>query len=242
MKYSIVIPTYSLCEKLLKPCIDSVIKYTDMQDIELIVSANGCTDNTLAYLTYLKTAIPNLKWCWSDEPLGYSKATNAGIKLATTDKIILLSNDTILLEQSKNLWLELLDAPFSDTSCGISCIIKQLCEPANREFAVFFCVMVHKNVFSTIGLLNEEYGVGSGEDVEFCIEAEDVGFKVIQVLDKHFVNNQFTGSFPIYHIGEGTVHNTDLVKDWDITFYNNHLKLAKKYNPEYYKWMLSNNV
>jgi glycosyltransferase involved in cell wall biosynthesis len=241
MKYTIVIPTYNHCEKYLKPCIDSIIKHTDMEDIELIVSANGCTDNTEAYLTYLATAIPHLKYTISKEPLGYAKATNRGIELATTDKIVLLNNDTILLNQNKNQWLQMLDAPFQNPNCGISCIIKQQCEPAGREFAVFFCVMVHRNVFTTIGLLNEEYGVGSGEDVEFCIEAEEAGFEVIQVSDKHFVNNQFTGSFPIYHVGEGTVHDANLVQNWNNIFHKNHLKLAKKYRPDYYRWMLTNN-
>ena len=177
MKYTIVIPTYSHCEKYLKPCIDSIIKYTDMTNVELVVSANGCVDNTKQYLTYLNTAIPNLKVIWNNEPLGYSKATNEGIKVATTDHIILLNNDTVLLEQTTNQWLEILDKPFADPDCGISCIIKGHSEPADKMFAVFFCVMVHRKVFDKIGLLNEEYGVGGGEDTEFCIETEKAGFK-----------------------------------------------------------------
>ena len=55
MKYSVVIPTYNNCEKYLKPCIDSIIKHTEMTDVELVISANGCTDNTRAYLDYLKS-------------------------------------------------------------------------------------------------------------------------------------------------------------------------------------------
>jgi SAM-dependent methyltransferase len=212
-----------------------------MTNLELVVSANGCKDNTKAYLEYLNTAIPNLKVVWNESASGYAKAINDGIKVATTDKIILLNNDTILLDQPKNQWLEMLDAPFSDKDCGISCVIKQFCEPAGKEFAVFFCVMVHKKVFDAIGLLNEDYGIGSGEDVEFCIEAENAGFKVLQIGEKHFVNNQFTGAFPIYHVGEGTVHDNNLVQDWGSIFHNNHLKLAKKYRPDYYRWMLTNN-
>ena len=77
MKYSIVIPTYNNCEKYLKPCIDSIIKYTNMENVELIVSANGCTDNTKAYLDYLKTAIPNLEVVWNYNAVGFAKAVNA---------------------------------------------------------------------------------------------------------------------------------------------------------------------
>ena len=240
MKYSIVIPTYNNCEKYLKPCIDSIVKYTDMANVELVISANGCTDNTNLYLAYLQSAIPNIKVVWNDVPLGYAKATNEGIKQATTDKIVLLNNDTVLLEQPKNQWLEMLDSSFSDPDCGISCIIKGHSEPADKMFAVFFCVMIHSEVFMSIGLLNEEYGVGGGEDTEFCIETEKAGFKVIQCADKFWGDNQFVGSFPIYHKGEGTMHDPNLVKGWDHIFLKNSLKLAKKYNFGWYHWRLGN--
>ena len=240
MKYSIVIPTYNHCEKYLKPCVDSVIKHSNMDYVELIISANGCTDNTRAYLDYLATAVPNLKVVWSDKALGYSGANNAAIRVATADKIILLNNDTVLLEQHKNQWLDILDKPFNDPECGISGIIKGNSEPAGRFFLVFFCVMIHKKVFDTIGLLNEEYGVGGGEDTEFCIEAEKAGFKVLEVFEKLWDGTQYTGNFPIYHKGEGTMHDPNLVQGWDNIFLTNSLKLAKKYNREWYRWRLSN--
>ena len=240
MKYSIVIPTYNNCEKYLKPCIDSIIKYTDMIDVELVVSANGCTDNTFEYLRYLKTAIPHLVIAWDADPLGYSKATNIGINLCTADKIILLNNDTVLLDQVKNYWVDVFDQAFNNSKCGISCIIKGMSEPAGRDFAVFFCVMIHRKVFDKIGLLNEEYGVGGGEDTEFCIEAEKAGFEVIEVLNKTWEGFQYVGGFPIYHKGEGTMHDPDLVQGWDNIFLRNSLKLAKKYNYDWYRWRLSN--
>jgi len=241
MKYTIVIPTYNNCEKYLKPCVDSILKNTDMTDVELVISANGCTDNTKAYLGYLVTAAPHIKIVWNDAALGYAKATNEGIKVATADKIILLNNDTVLLDQPKNQWIDLLNKPFAaHDKCGISCIIKGHSEPAGKEFAVFFCVMVHRKVFDAIGLLNEEYGVGGGEDTEFCIEAEKAGFEVLEVLNKTWENNQYVGSFPIYHKGEGTMHDPDLVQGWDTIFLRNSLKLAKKYNHDWYRWRLSN--
>ena len=241
MKYSIVIPTYNHCEKYLKPCIDSIIKYTDMTQVELVVSANGCTDNTRAYLNYLYTAIPYLCVVWNDKALGYSKATNDGIKVCTTDHIVLLNNDTVLLEQNKNDWLNFLHSPYLvNDKCGVSCIIKGASEPAGHDFAIFFCVMIHRKVFDRIGLLNEEYGVGGGEDTEFCIESERAGFEVIEVLNKEWKGIQYTGGFPIYHKGEGTMHDTNLVQDWDNIFLRNSLKLAKKYNFDWYRWRLSN--
>ena len=225
MKYSIVIPTYNNCEKYLKPCIDSIIKHTDMENVELIVSANGCTDNTKAYLDYLKTAIPNLDVVWNYNAVGFAKAVNAGILLAETERIVLLNNDTVILD---NNWLEKLDA-----GGDISTVWTQWSDITQQRFGVFFCVMIYADVFQRIGLLNEEYETGGCEDIEFCYKARWNGIKIHANWDD--------GSFPIYHKAEGTVHDPELVSDWSNVFLLNELKLAKKYNTEWYKWRLSNN-
>ena len=118
MKYSIVIPTYNHCNDLLKPCVESIFKYTDVTNIELIISANGCKDETLAYVTELQGHYAllgiseNLKVVWNDAALGYSRACNAGIEVATTDLIVLLNNDTVLLPQEKHRCLTQLESVF----------------------------------------------------------------------------------------------------------------------------------
>jgi FkbM family methyltransferase len=239
MRFSIVIPTYNHCDDLLKPCIDSILRYTDLDQIELIVSVNGSTDQTMNYLSEVDRVFElagspnNFKVAHSFRPLGFSKAINAGIRLSTAEKIILLNNDTILLEQPKNQWLDILDGPFTDAECGVSCITKIHSEPAGRDFAVFFCVAVHRKTFNKIGLLNEAYGVGGGEDTEFCIEAEQAGFKVLEVFEKIWDGHTFTGGFPIYHKGEGTVHDKNCVPEWDKIFFANSVRLAQKYNPSW---------
>lgn len=249
MKYSIVIPTYNNCEKYLKPCVDSILKYTRIEDIELIISYNGCTDNTKRYLDYLISAFEyygyknHIKFFKSDAPLGFAKACNRGIELATTDKIVLLNNDTVLLEQEKNTWLEMMEAQFKlDSQVGICGPVCQHSPEAGHDFCVFFCVMIDRKVFNAIGLLNEEYGVGTGEDTEFSIEAVRAGFKIAETSPKQILDPYtYTGVFPIYHAGEGTMHNTELVNDFNSIFRKNCRKLARKYNPQYYKWSLMNN-
>jgi FkbM family methyltransferase len=249
MKYSVIIPTYNHCNDLLKPCIDTILKFTDMGQVELIISANGCTDNTREYLADLQQKFNDLGFCknlkviWHDQPLGYSRACNVGIREATADLIVLLNNDTLLLGQEPSTWLKMLTNPFaSNPKCGISCIIKGPSEPAGHNFAIFFCVMIHRRVFDRIGLLNEEYGVGGGEDTEFSIECERAGFEVCLALDTKWStqSGMYTGNFPIYHKGEGTVHDATLVPEWSRIFLENSLKLAKKYNPKWYQWRLSN--
>ena len=243
MKYSIVIPTYNHCEKYLKTCVESIIKYTSMGDVQLVISANGCTDNTYAYLNYLGTVVPSLKVVWSDEPMGYPRATNLGIEASFGQKIVLLNNDTVLLEQERDTWLRMLEAPFlANSRVGITGPVVQHSPEAGHDFCVFFCTMISRQVFDRIGLLNEEYGVGTGEDTEFCIEATRAGFLVVETAPKQILSpTMYTGVFPIYHRGEGTVHDEALVKDFNGVFARNSRKLARKYNPQHYKWSLMNN-
>lgn len=244
MKYSVVIPTYNHLEDCLKPCIESLLKYSNIKDIELIISANGCTDGTSEYVNDLIRKFnylgleKHIKLAWSPEPLGYAKATNAGIKLATTDYIVLLNNDVVFVEQYKNRWLDLFQRNFTnDPDCGISCVVKGPSDPAGREFAIFFIVMIHRKVFDKIGLITEEYGVGGHEDTEFSIETEKAGFKIMEAVEKHWRPEigMHVGDFPVYHKGEATVHDKTLVPEWDKIFLENSLKLSKKYNPSYYQ-------
>ena len=246
MKYSIVIPTYNHCDDLLVPCVNSILQHSRMADVELIISANGCVDNTWDYVQHLHNQFDQIgmgthfKHVWSDVPLGYSGANNAAIRTATCDLIVLLNNDTILLPQAHNFWLDALSNPFTqDDQTGLSCVVKSWSDPAAHDFAIFFCVMIHRKVFDRIGLLNEEYGKGGGEDTEFSIECERAGFKVTECLPKTWSDqaHTFTGQFPIYHKGEGTVHDVNLVPDWDQVFDHNSCLLAKKYNPA---WLLKN--
>ena len=244
MKYSIVIPTYNHCDDLLKPCVDAVLKYTNMSEVELIISANGCVDNTREYLNSLTQSFDSLgfadhlKTIWNDAALGYSRATNEGIKVASGEYIILLNNDAFLLQQERHRWIQQLVAPFKfNPRCGITCLIKDRSPPAGHDFAVFFLVMIHRRVFDKLGLLSEDYGVGGGEDTEFCIEAERAGFEVCECLPKELDKNgnYYTGDFPIYHKGEGTVHDPDLVPDWNDIFFINSVKLARKYNRAWFE-------
>jgi glycosyltransferase involved in cell wall biosynthesis len=198
-----------------------------MTDIELVISANGCTDNTYLYLAYLQSSLPNITVVWNAHPVGYAKATNAGIEAALGDKIVLLNNDTILLEQPKNRWLEWLDQG------DVSYVLEQYSPITQAKFGVFFIALIQKQVFDTIGLLNEDYATGGCEDIEFCFEAQKAGFTLAKCD-----NN---GAYPIYHVAEGTMHDPALVQDWKAKFHANELKLAKKYNTEYYKFLLSNN-
>ena len=244
MKYSIVIPTYNNCDKFLKPCIEALLKYSHVSDIELIISANGCTDNTAEYLDKLKASFDylglsdHLKIVWNPDALGYARATNAGIKVSTCDKLVMLNNDAILLGQHRGDWLKLLNQGFEDNpKCGITCSLKKYSPITNMDFGVFFCVMFTREVLNKVGYLDERYEKGGNEDIDFCAAAQLLGYEVVQPVPLVWSDaaNLYVGTFPLWHQGEGTVHNPELVSDWERTFRINELKLAQKYNMAWYE-------
>ena len=241
MRYSIVIPTYNHCEDLLKPCLESIFKYTDMTDVELVISANGCTDSTDAYLKELTQRFTSIGFenhirvVWNDKPLGYAAACNEGIVATRTDKIVLLNNDVILLPQVKGQWLQMLDQPLSNPKCGISGVLKLHSEVTQRDFIVFFCVMIRRQVFNRLGLLDTGFEVGGSEDIEFCVRAEHAGFEISECFEKTWDGTQWVNIFPIYHKGEGTMHDASLVPNYNEIFMRNTLELARRFNPEWYR-------
>jgi FkbM family methyltransferase len=204
----------------------------------LIVSANGCTDNTRWYLDSLRHQFDSLGFgdhftvVWHDQPLGFSKAVNAGIQVSVGQRILLLNNDVTLLDQPCNSWLDRLNAPFErDADVGITGTLKLFSKETGRDFLVFFCTMIDRKVIHRLGMLNEEYGVGGGEDIEYCIEAERAGFKIESVAKTRFDPKQNTNvsDFPIWHQAEGTMHDPQLVPNWNHIFKTNMEKLADKY-------------
>lgn len=238
-KYSIIIGVLGHFEDCTKPCLEAIQKYTDMSQVEVIIVANGCKkdDGTKEYVEKLGDPFRLL---WFDEPLGYAGANNAGIAVARAEKIILLNNDAFLLEQPKNQWIEMLEAPFKeDPTVGITGPLKGHSDPGGRDFMVFFCVMIKRELIDKLKL-NMDYEVGGGEDTEYCYEAEKMGYTTVQVPTKPLEPqpNYFVGGFPVYHAGEATVYDNP---EWQRIFLKNSLTLAKKYNHAWYRWKLGNN-
>ena len=215
IKYSIVIPTYNHCDDLLRPCIESIVKYTDMSNVEIIVSANGCTDNTREYVESISDIA---KLVWSDEALGYTKATNRGIEESSGEYVILLNNDTELLPQTTNKWLEMMESPFhTEDKVGLTGPLQLYDRYAASNVLIFFCVMIKRELFLEIGLLDEIFTPGGGEDIDFSVRANMAGYKALLAAPTQFSESAGTntGSFPIWHKDNRTFR--------DIPEYSRHI-------------------
>ena len=219
MKFSIIIPTCK--QENLIPCLESIEKYTDLTDGDIIVVANGYNGDL--------SSLKNCKVLSYPERIGYTKATNIGIKESKGDFVILLNDDAVLLEQEKDLWIKMLLDPFEDEKVGITGPMLTHCGASDREFIIFFCACIKREMFDKLGLLDEIFNPGFGEDADFSIKIQDAGYKMIQVpvkSDSYYEPKKMVGGFPIFHEGEITFKD---VKGGNELLQRNKLILAKRY-------------
>ncbi|MEN5274440.1 glycosyltransferase [Stenotrophomonas lactitubi] len=202
---SVVILTWNGLEYT-KPCLASVLKYTDTSRVEVIVVDNGSTDGTVEYLG----RIAGISTIFNGDNLGFVRGNNAALRLIDTDRdVILLNNDT---EIDDPLWIEKLQATaFGEERVGVvGCRIRRL-DGADFQHAgtyipdrsywgqqlgsgekdinqyaydrevegvVFACVYIRREVMDAVGFLDEDF-FSYYEDTDYCLKARAAGFRVM---------------------------------------------------------------
>ncbi len=217
---SIVVLTYNQLKDCTEPCINSIYKYTDSNDFELIIVDNDSKDGTQEYLKDIETKYTNLKIILNSTNKGYSAGNNDGIKASKGDFVILLNNDTLVSDN----WLEKMLTPFFiDSNIGMvgpisnsvgneqrvnidglnhknynDKIVQYITD--NKDVVTktqrlgFFCVAIKKELIDKIGLLDEKFGIGMFEDDDYCIRATKENYKLV-VTDACFIYHKGSVSF-----------------------------------------------
>ena len=221
---SIIIPVYNKLEWT-KKCIESIWDYSRYYDYEIIVVANGCTDDTVEWVkSSLHLCLRVFK-----KPLGYGKAVNAGIKVALGKYFILLNNDTLILGET---WIRQLIQPFDDPKVGITGPLMSWSPDVKSQFLIFFCVCIPRWMPSKIGLLDgKTFKEGYGEDIDYCMRIMKAGYTLMPVPNSPLKQESGTnvGTFPIFHEAEITVHDKNLVPSWGKIVERNRKILRDRY-------------
>jgi glycosyltransferase involved in cell wall biosynthesis len=92
MKVSIIIATKN-CKNLLSRCLDSIIKQTNFENVEILISDNNSIDGTLDIIYKYKDFI---YWYQSENDLGIADAWNKAIKHASGDWLFFMGADDML--------------------------------------------------------------------------------------------------------------------------------------------------
>lgn len=192
MTYDIVIPHFGRSEALAASvlrCLSSIAKHSE--DYRVILVDNGSTCGVEAVHHALRQ-LPHML-IRNSENLGFVKATNQGLAYSNAPFVILMNNDT----EAAPGWLEKLCEPFRyDALVGISGPLTTAAAcwqgkyPGPRDgFAVlppgrmlaFFCSMLSRKCLAKVGRLDEDFGVGFGDDDNYCLRAERAGFRLALV-------------------------------------------------------------
>jgi GT2 family glycosyltransferase len=253
MLLSIVIPVYnpahleSKIEQFLVPQLESFRRNTTLAGIELVYVCNGCTEKTREVLTEYKKSMP-IKILWFDQGLGFTKATNVGIKASVGEIVLMFNDDAVILDYCpKDMWMRWLLSPFwDDAKIGMTGVHELYCHHSQENFFVGYCVACRRKMLEEIGLLDEIFSPGAGEDTDLCIRARLHGWKTKNVDPKmrsmihsgEALSGEFT--YPIWHPGESTFHNWEHKGDyavdskWDRIFKRNSLILSDRRSMGYY--------
>jgi glycosyltransferase involved in cell wall biosynthesis len=95
-KISVIVPCFNV-EEYLEDCLNSLVKQTIFDDLEIVCIDDGSTDSTLKILEQYKFKYSNIIVVSQDNQ-GQSSARNAGLKLATGKYIGFIDSDDIINE------------------------------------------------------------------------------------------------------------------------------------------------
>lgn len=215
-KTTIILLTYNHVE-LTKDCIESIRKFTKKGTYELIVVDNASTDETVSYLKKQK----DIKLILNKENKGFPIGCNQGIEASdSTTDILLLNNDTVV---TTNWLTNLKTCLYSDPFIGAVGAVsnhtenRQGCNftyetmeemqqkakennvsnPARWEekaFLIGFCLLLKREVFNQIGLLDINYTPGYIEDNDLSLRILKSGYKLMlchDVFIHHYLGTSF---------------------------------------------------
>lgn len=218
-KVSVVVVTYNNLD-LTKVCLDSLDRYSDYPDLELIVVDNASTDDTPAYLRSWAAAGGNRHVILNPDNRGFAAANNQGLAAATGEYLVMLNNDThvtpgwvatlvghlrrtptlgLLGPVTNNIGNEArIDIRYADMEGMLQAASDYTARHAGLltplHTAAFFCVMMPRRVYETVGELDEAFGIGMFEDDDYCRRVQQAGWTIACAEDV-FIHHHLSASF-----------------------------------------------
>jgi GT2 family glycosyltransferase/glycosyltransferase involved in cell wall biosynthesis len=205
-RLTIIVPVYKGIE-VTRDCLESVLKHRDPATDQLVVINDASPDPIMAPMIAQLNGVPNVFVLTNEQNLGFVQTINRGLRFAGGSDVLLLNSDTVLFAggldeicrvayataeigtvtaMSNNAtiftyphpslrgdrladtgWPELAAAALAENA-GVAVDV-----PTGHGF----CMFIKAEVLRRVGLLDEIFGRGYGEENDFCARAADLGYR-----------------------------------------------------------------
>lgn len=228
--YDILIPIYNAYDKV-KNCVESVIKYTDKKHKIYLLDDASPDSKIFPLLQDFAKVDERVIALSSEKNLGFIGNMNRGFSLSNNDVIILNSDTQVTKNWIEKLHHCILSDPKAGIASPLSNNATILSVPemnaSNKlpdnisvdDFArivedvslrtypelptaVGFCMLIKRTVLDEIGFFDPIFGLGYGEENDFCERAKQNGFKILCSDDTY-----------VHHYGEASFSFVDKIQD-----------------------------
>jgi len=217
---SVVVVAYNQWA-LTERCLASLVAHDDAGPLQIVVVDNASADHTPERLrAWAETDPARRQVILNAANRGFGPAVNQGLAAATGDYLVVLNNDTIVGPG----WTRGMRRHFEvDAGLGLICPITnnigneaQVALPgrtpdevfasarrygfqrSGRRLALpnvaFFCVMMPRRVYESVGPMDEQFVPGFFEDDDYCLRVRDKGW-TIGCSEDVFVYHELSASF-----------------------------------------------
>ena len=216
---SVVVVTYNNLD-LTRACLVSLDEHSLYENIEIIVVDNASIDGSQEFLTEWFTGARNRKLVLNDNNRGFAAANNKGLAIASGDYLVLLNNDTYVTPG----WIRTLVKHLQrDTTVGLigpvtnnigneakinisygnmeemlqassDYIRNHIGKTFPLRTAAFFCAMMPRTVYESVGPLDESFNIGFFEDDDYCRRIEQIGLHIVCAEDV-FIHHYLSASY-----------------------------------------------
>lgn len=210
---SIIISAYNQYEYTLR-CLNSIYCFVKDLDYEIILIDDASSDATC----HIEDNIENINVIHNQSNQGYIHSCNKGVSVARGQYLLLLNNDTMLINDAVTPLRNYLKENNRVAAVGSKIIMSngkiqnsgckifngnQVCQIGNGQNPLlpsfnsiddtidFLCgasIMVPKKIWNDVGGYDSIYGFGYAEDVDICFKIKHLGFDIAYIPQSEIVH------------------------------------------------------
>lgn len=218
--HDIIVPIYNSLSYA-QECLQSILAYTDSNTYRLIIINDASDKNTTRYLENLSSKHPAITLKRNSENLGFVKSCNLGITISNNDFVVLVNSDVIVTPGWLNRLIDCAETdikiaavnPFTNHAAQIALALapganffgmdellknSSTVTIADVVTCVGFCLLLRRSALEDVGVFDEIYGHGYGEESDLCMRLTTQGYRTVVATNVY-----------VYHKGSGSFKNRD---------------------------------